>query len=110
MALVPPVMESMALPVSVRLPRATVLKGFAPFPRRTLPEVKVAAPVPPYATERVEVETNLVPSKASGAPIVKLVALVPPLASGALCRARASRSSRCRVSHSLKRDSLTMPL
>ena len=35
-------------------------------------------PVPPYATERVEEETKLVPSYERGAPVVYEVLLVPP--------------------------------
>jgi hypothetical protein len=50
-ALVPPVMVRIEEPVSVREPRVVVETAPVPLPRRTVLELMVDQPVPPFATE-----------------------------------------------------------
>ncbi len=79
-ALVPPPMERMEEPVSVRLPRVVVARAEAPFPRRTVPDCMVPHPVPPTEAAKVEEEMRAVPPAfaMTGTPPVKEVAPVPP--------------------------------
>ena len=68
---------------AVARPRELVAVSVYPpveLPTRSCPYVgAVEMPVPPTFTASVEEETSAVPLKKTGAPVVKVVALVPPL-------------------------------